>query len=325
VGDRAAEADLLLTEATVLDWAEKYGESARRVEEAQPLVAALADPVLEARCYNGLARQAFRRERMPEAVSLFIQATTLAERHGDHETRIMALLLMAHALIVTNRIDEAAARFDEVIGLCERTGDRLHLCAAYSNRVYMHSVKKSVSGTMGDLLRAVELAREVGQPIAERVAAHNLAEFLHWSGRHAEALVLARRSYALQRFLPQPVPPDALLLARIHAALGDLAEVRELLGQVHDMSTSDPLSQTQELVVAMLELVVGAASETAWAALCARARPLMPGEEYLEILYFRARAMLAQRSGVAAVLAMARPLLDEHPVWHEPFAALDPA
>src|SRR5690606_3829970 len=103
VGDIARLADIVLTEATVLDWAEQYGESARRVAEARPMVDALSDPRLEARYYNGLARQYFREERMVEAVELYERATALAESHGDDETRITALLLMCHALIDIDR------------------------------------------------------------------------------------------------------------------------------------------------------------------------------------------------------------------------------
>lgn len=265
---------------------------------------------------------------MPEAIGLLERAAVVAAAQEDDETHIVALLLLAPALVCVNRLEEAELRFEQVIALCERTGDRLHLCAAYCNRGYLWSARKSLSGMAQDLRRAVKLAREIGQPMAERVATHNLAEFLHWSGKHRDALPLARRAHALQRFLPAPVAPDMLLLARIHAALDELDAVRAMLARVRALGGAAPPVRSGGIAVAMLELVLaeaeGRASASAWERLIREAEHAVPGEELLELHYFRARAAVAgaRWHELARVLADARALVDAHPVWQASFDAL---
>ncbi len=61
-----------------------------------------------------------------------------------------------------------------------------------------------------------------------------------------------------------------------------------------------------------------------WNALVAEAGSELPGEELLEIHYFRARAAADARQWqeAAAVVMDARGLLVEYPVWREPFDEL---
>ena len=328
LGDTRLLAELILEEATALDWAEKFAASARQVEVARPLVEGAGDARLRARYWKARGRCAFRAEHMSEAVTLLGQAAALAAEQGDDETHIVALLLLAPALVCMSRLDEAEARFEEVIALCERTGDRLHLCAAYSNRGYLWSARKSLSGIAQDLRCAVKLAREIGQPMAERVATHNLAEFLHWSGKHREALSLARRACALQRFLPAPVAPDLLLLARIHAALGELDAARHMLAQVRALDDAASHVRSGGIAMTMIELVVDAAQgrvdAAAWDRLLHEAEHHVPGEELLEVHYFRARAAASGGAWdeVARIACSVRALLDAHPVWQAAFDAL---
>ncbi|MEM9491103.1 MAG: AAA family ATPase, partial [Myxococcota bacterium] len=182
LGDRDGLCELILEEATALDWAWMHDEAAQLVDGISEQISDQLPVRLQARFLNARARCHFRKEQSAEAVELYTRATELARACGDDETRIIGLLVFVSALLSEGRVAEAEMRSNEVIRLCKRTGDKLHLCAAYSNRVLLNSMKKLPQGTVADLRRAVKLARQVGQPILERVAAHNLAEFLHWSG-----------------------------------------------------------------------------------------------------------------------------------------------
>jgi serine/threonine protein kinase/tetratricopeptide (TPR) repeat protein len=329
LGDRRLEIALLLEEATALDWAERFTESAQQNQRAGAMLAELDDPVLRARHTAALGRSMFRKGQMHEAVEHLERAEALAVSCDDRETRVVALLLLGPSLVCMNQLAAAEQAFEQAIALCQAEGDRLHLCAAYSNRSFLWAARRSLSGLIADLRRTLELAREIGQPMAERVAAHNLAEYLHWSGKWSRALSLARRALALQRFLPEPVASDALLLARIHAALGDRAQAHTVLSSARSLLQKGIPPRSEELAMRMLELFLDQDHDAhergpAWNELVAAAGTELPGEELLEIHYFRARAAADARQWqeAAAVVTEARRLLVEYPVWQDPFNEL---
>jgi tetratricopeptide (TPR) repeat protein len=328
LGDVRLQAALLLELATALDWAERFSESAHKNEEAGALIASIGDAALVARHTAALGRSLFRKGQMHEAAECLAHAEALAAACGDRESRVVALLLLGPSLVCLNRLPAAEQAFEQVIALCEEDGDRLHLCAAYSNRSFLWSAKRSLSGLISDLRRTLELARELGQPMAERVAAHNLAEYLHWNGKSNRALSLARRAQALQRFLPAPVPSDALLLARIHAARGERAQAHTVLASARALWQSASPSRSEEIAMRMLDLFLsdeqGAPERAAWNQLVAAAGAELPGEELLELYYFRACAAASAREwqDAARVVTDAHALLVEYPVWQEPFTEL---
>jgi tetratricopeptide (TPR) repeat protein len=127
-----------------------------------------------------------------------------------------------------DRSKEAERRFDEVVALCTKAEDWLHLGAAFANRSLLKA-REALDRPMADLRRAIQLAREVGNPWSERIATYNVAELLHWRGEADEALVLARRARMLEeRFIERPIPDSALLIGRIQVARGDYDEARRL-------------------------------------------------------------------------------------------------
>ena len=177
LGDDKARAELLLEEATALDWEWQFQESAQRVEEVRSLIETARDPRLQAVYLCALGRCSLRQERMAEAVELLDKAVSLARACADDEVHILALITLAAALIWDTRYERALERYEELIALCEQTSDRFHLCTAYANKglVWTEGAEARVES---DLSTAIQLAREVGQPIIERSANHNLAEFL---------------------------------------------------------------------------------------------------------------------------------------------------
>ncbi|MCG8421150.1 MAG: protein kinase [Proteobacteria bacterium] len=328
LNDRHAQADLLLAEATALDWTDDYMTSPQRVEEARSLVQQLDDTRLKTRYVMALGRSRFRQEKWDEAASLLRHASTAAAKLGDYETHATALLLLAPSLVMEDKHDEAAVRFDEVIDLCSRVGDRVHLAAAYCNRA--GAAQQPSPDVACDLERAVELAREIGHPFIERVASYNLAEYLFRSGDHAKALPLARRAKVLQeRFVPEPVVGDDLLLARIHAARGELSPARICLRLVQNLVGADETA-TYRFMIHALDLTIGdiqddMKQQLAWDSLLDEARSShVQIFDYLELLYFRAcAAARAERwQELAEVLRDASSQLSEYQIWRHNFDAM---
>jgi tetratricopeptide (TPR) repeat protein len=356
LGDDALVAEILLEEATALDHANDYAASAERVEQARPIVERLNDRSLTVRYWVALGRTRWRQERVPETIELLSRGADGAKANGDYGTRVVALLLLCCSLSVAGNVDEAIVRFIEVIELCMKVEDRLHLGMAYLNRVLLWLARKSLREGIRDLRRAIQLARDVGNPWLERAATANTAELLHWSGEHDEAVTLARRSCVLaERFVERPVYEDWLLLARIQLMRGQYSSARTALRKIADRcspSSASPtalaLFRTIELVLKELappaldqdgETLTPPADELAsasqpgaswsgngdWEDVLAKAQSSLLAEELLEILYWRARVALhrGRRSEAAAALEQAREPLVGSPGFHARFRQLE--
>ncbi|WP_428262332.1 protein kinase domain-containing protein [Haliangium sp.] len=327
LGERVAVAQLLLQLSTAFDWAGEYDASARCVDEALCARDALA-PVerpatLEPRLRLAQGRTLWRRERVPEAIEALAEAAEAAHGVGDTETDGIANLLLASALVLVGRLEEAEERFALVIAICRRSGDNLHLSGAFADRMFLWSARRQTARAVSDLRRAIELAREIGNVAPEAIATHNLAELLYWSGEDDESLLLAARALRLhRRFGESSIPEYALLVARIHAARGESAEAWAHLAWVdarHDQGGHSPATQILER---MLHLVltgqVPGHLDAAWDELIDDARAAeVPGEELVELLWWRAR--LAVRGGrwqlAEAALAEAHALTAKVPIW----------
>ena len=361
LGDDLLLAEVLLEEATALDHANDHAESADRVEMARPIVERLNDNALTVRYWVALGRTCWRQERVTEAIELLGRGADAAKANGDYGTRVVALLLLSCSLAVASRIDDAVIRYIEVIELCMKVEDRLHLGMAYLNRVLLWLARKSLREGIRDLRRAIQLARDVGNPWLERAATANTAELLHWSGEHDEAVTLARRSCVLaERFVERPVYEDWLLLARIQVMRGQYSSARTALRKIADRCSPSSASPTALALFRTLELVLqelggpvsgrdtgpstlptGAAEEVAsgsqsglswsgdgdWEDVLAKAQSSLLVEELLEILYWRMRVAIHRgRLGeAAAALQQAREPLTGSPGFHARFQKLEEA
>ncbi|WP_437292019.1 serine/threonine-protein kinase [Sorangium sp. So ce406] len=289
-------ADLLLEEATILDWCDDFADSQALVDQARPLVERLGDAGMEVRCEVAVGRGHFRRQELDDAIARLAPAARRAEALGDHESCVIALLLLAPALVCAGRVDDAEARFEEVIERCARAGDRLHLGVALMNRLAVRLMREDPDGALSDLRTAVALARELGSAFLERGPTHNLAELLYWSGELDEALPLALRAWELQqRFFGAGLAPDyALLVARIHCARGELDDARRHLDWVRARADVDALPPAARALVRLCALVVegGDAQDDAWAALVAEVSEAALLSEHIEALCFAAAAAL---------------------------------
>lgn len=289
--DEARVVDLLLEEATVRDWMEDVGGSVARTQEALERIESLDDPRLSLRLTLARGRLHVRQGEWEAAARLLSSAVEGAVLAREHETQVVALSLLGSALTFLDRVEEARARFDESRARCEETGDALHLSATLTNRVLLWLRLGDVERMEADLRRAISLGRELGHAQAERCATFNLAEVLYMQSRLEEALPLARRAHELgvRFFREQPVPLDALLIARVSAAMGDRGEAARQLRWIETHCPPEALPPTAimrrlvQLQVRPPELGGGWSGE-AWRALVAEAEGCASADEKAEIL-----------------------------------------
>ncbi|MCY1014735.1 serine/threonine-protein kinase PknK [Pyxidicoccus sp. MSG2] len=298
--DVALQVDLLLEEATARDWMEDVDGSAACTREALERIEQLDDPRLSLRCTLARGRLHVRQGEWGAAARVLTSAVEGAERARDHETLVVAGALLGSALTFLDRTEEAATRFDEALTRCEETGDALHLAATLINRVLLWLRLGDVGRMEEDLRRAMALGRELGHAQVERWSTFNLAEVLYMQGRLEEALPLARRVHELgvRFFREHPVPVDALLLARIGAALGDLAEAARQLRWIESHCPPESLPPTA-VMRRLVELQVredspgsAAPDAQAWQALAEDADTYASADEKAEILLQAARGAL---------------------------------
>ncbi|WP_375768853.1 protein kinase [Archangium gephyra] len=327
----ALEVDLLLEEATVLDWLEDAEGTAARTAEALDKAESLDDPRLSVRCSLARARQAWRQGDWARATRLLTATVEAAMLARDTETRVIALMMQGTGLALAGEVDASARAFDEGLALCRKEGDALHEAATLINRPFLWRAKGDVEAALEDLRRSTALARELGHPQVERWASGNLAEFLHWMGHTGEASRLARRAHELGvRFFDEhPVAVDAVLLARVCAARGELAEARKLLAW---LSARCRPEQTPPNTLALWHLVelqareaeAGTRDAAAWKALAEESQPNTSGDELTEVLYQATLSALRAgcRDEAHAWLAQAESTAAASPLWRSRLDAL---
>jgi tetratricopeptide (TPR) repeat protein len=308
-GDAWLEIEVLLEQATALDWSDDYAGSAAIAERAlgrqrQAGISELQSEVLLAR-----ARSAFRQGRFAEVVASLDEVVELARRHGHAETETIALVILGVALAEAKQFERAEAVFSDLIALCERRDDRFHLGAAYANRIILWTLVSQSDRAEADLRTAIQLARETGHATLERNATHNLAEQQLWQGALDEALSLARRALSLHRGHGEGSTwVDELLLARILAARDELDEARGLVGALAQLTEPD-IGEDNRVVVGVLQSCVAHSPLPVWDDWLARAGGLADDVRLeLALLALRHRALSSERLGEMRTLAQRQPV-----------------
>ncbi|WP_437922955.1 protein kinase [Sorangium sp. So ce291] len=314
-GDLGRAAELLLEEATALDWLEDFPASAAAAARAAELCAGLGDARLDARCLLASGRSDCRSQRVDAGIPRLEQAARDALALGDHEAHVIARNLLVGSLSVAGRLDEAERHGDAVVEACLRAGDAFHLCGVYINRVFMWMKRHEEDRALVEQREAVRLARELGHAQLERMATLNLAEMRYWMGAPDEALPLARRSLDLQRrfFNQRPSPDDALLLARIHLARGERDEAARHLAEARASVPEPDLTPCARTLARLVQLTLetlddraaGRFDAAAWRALVDEARRTEVMHERAEALHSAVVSALRAGAGGEARLFLA--------------------
>ncbi|WP_437727087.1 serine/threonine-protein kinase [Sorangium sp. So ce861] len=331
-------AEALLEEATALDWAGAWEESAARVEEVIPLLDVRedhADAGLAARFEVAAGRSSFRKGNLEDALERLTHGVERV-RGADHDTHVIGLTLLACVLVRCGHLDEAEQRFDEAVRACEERGDRVHLGAALVRRAELWPALDAPDRGIADLKRAVQLAREEANAWAEREATIKLAEQLYLWGREDEALPLVRQVRSLdEQFKDRPVYGSALLLARIHAMRDEHADASRQLRWLRAQGAVADLPPYAQALLGVMQLAVkdprnSMESARTRAAFREEGEPSgelgsgLSADQRVELLYWRARALLdaGRPEDVALLLARIAPLLAESRAWRPRFAKL---
>jgi tetratricopeptide (TPR) repeat protein len=277
--DAAAQAELLLDEATVLDWTADFQASQDWVEQAEALIAKQPTLLLQARLALGLGRARFRRDAFGEAITFLEQAAAQAEALGDegYETLVIALMLLGWALTAEDHQDRAEAVFARSVALCEGRGDKLHLAAVLNNRRELRMAQKDVAGTLSDLLLAQRIGREIGQIGVEFATAFNLAELYYFIGDiEASRRHLSRAAEIEPSSSRRPI--SLLLEARLSVLAGDLDRARDAAATLEAMQAEararddvDALFTESEEVLLTVVALSATSDPAGWEALEQRA------------------------------------------------------
>lgn len=249
---------LLLERATLLDWLERYDESAEVTKEIER--AAGRAPSAAERLAIGRAR--YRRGELEEAIDWL--TPVLAD--ADRELPTVAGALVGCCEAMLDRLDAAEQSFAHAQARATALDDWVHVGVIHTNRVLLSLKRGSVEGAIADLEHAVRAARQAGHATIERWSSHNLAQFLVWRGRLDEALPLARRAHQLAEvfFAARTPISSVLLLARVEAELGDLAAARRLFATVPAERPRNASDRAMTLAVASLLGEPLEPSERAW-------------------------------------------------------------
>jgi eukaryotic-like serine/threonine-protein kinase len=307
-GDAVLEIEALLEKATALDWSDDFTGSAAATTLARERMVQVGVRWLEPEVRLAVARVVYREGRFSDAVPLLAEVVGAAHESAHRETETIARVLLAPALVESRELARAETAFEQLIALCQATGDRFHLGAAYANRTWLWAARGEVERVADDLRFVIQLAREVGQAALERIATYNLSEDLLWAGALDEALRLAHRCLSLQLGHGEGSTwPDLLLVARIHAARRATAELVNVLVQLEGVE----LGPSDALVTEALRHVAEGVEPAHWQRLLERAESILNENQWLEIATLAATANAIDEKIRASIETMAR----KSPIW----------
>jgi len=317
-GDAKAEMEILLDEATALDWMDEYTSSEKRVERARVLAESTTiSPALEARLLLGIGRSLHRFSREEDAAEALERAVDLADRLGDaaYETHVIALMVLGFIYPVLGRLDDAREAIDRTVDLCEQHGDLLHLVGAINNRALYRAYRGDRAGMHADFIRVLSLARELGHRTPELFAHYNLAECLMLMDHVDAAAPHVKRALAIEEHRAGDAsrPVVVLLAARLELARGDEEAARRILERIraHQIDAvranriDTLMVPSEDVLASMIDLATRDASALEWDELASLAARFSVGQEQIEVLEARALAAFRRRRFAEARLHFA--------------------
>jgi len=301
LGDKHEEVEVLLDEATALDWTNDYVRSEERVLEAMAIAtfALLDSPSLQVRLQLGMGRAQLRQGQWEQARTLLVAAAELARSQGDsgYESLIISLLLLGLILPNLGRIDEAQRVLEDCIAACTERGDRLHLGSAINNRRNLWVARNDLPRALEDQEHFKRLGSELGMTGWEYFAEINLGELYFQAGDTGAAAPHVARAVELERDHPEvaPRPWGLLLHARVLAYEGKDELTLQALHAIRQVLAERPgteFSAPESVLFSLVELTTRPAREEEWRALQARSDELSVEQEPLEVLELQALARL---------------------------------
>ncbi|AUX24454.1 protein kinase [Sorangium cellulosum] len=310
--------EILLDEATALDWMDDYARSKERVEEANARVKGELPPALSARLAMAVARSLHRESREEEAARQFESAAAQAEALGDegYETLVVSLLLLGFIYQGLGRLDDAGTALDRAVRMSEGRGDLLHLGPAINSRALLRACLGDNEGMILDLCRLLSISRELGLGMLELVGEFNLGEYLYLMGNLDMAMAHVERAVSLERQQrgDEARPVVQLLLARLLLYRGEEGKAREIIEAIRSQQVRAAaegregmeMAPAEEVQWSMIELATREASDAEWDELEERSARFSVGQEQIEVIEARARALSRRGRHLDGRAALAR-------------------
>ncbi|MBL8909226.1 MAG: serine/threonine protein kinase, partial [Archangium sp.] len=179
-----------------LDWMNEFAkaneESERALADGAAFEAMPSPLGRELRLARG--RLHVRAGRWHEAIEVLAPLCEHAPAHDEVETILGAHALAASVCCVLGDLARGERLFAAGLALAERHGQPVVGCALLINRPMLWMGLGRVEDALADLRAAATISRRLGHAQIERVASHNLAQYLLWLGRLDEAHALAARA-----------------------------------------------------------------------------------------------------------------------------------
>ncbi|HEX5657800.1 MAG TPA: protein kinase [Polyangiales bacterium] len=305
LGELATVRDLLLDEATVLDWLRDFPGSAALVRDAAETPGEMS-ALTQVKLAVGLARSRWRVGDAEGTVRLGAEAEARAHALGDegYESRLIALLMLGTECASLGRYEDSARYLELAISEARAHADLLHVSAALVNRGFLSYLTQNVQQFFEDMEQASHIARELGDGTVEWVSLNNSGETAYAIDDIARARSANERALQLARSLWGETSRDYLtsvmLAARIALHEQALDETRAVYDQLitrareaESRGDVEAASATDQAMLDAIELGLRGGSPDAWRALEARAQAGdVPVSERIEILQFQAAEAL---------------------------------
>ncbi len=322
LGNIDMQVELMLDEATVLDWTQDMPQSIALVRAAASLKPD-CQGLLAVRLAVGQARVKYRLGEHGACVELGARAAAQALDYGEagYEARVIALSMVAFCCALLGRLDEAGKHFDALIGEARAHSDLLHLAVAYTNRALLWVARCDTARFVEDLDQTIRTAREAGTPLMEHGARWAQAECEYVMGELRASREHSGRAIELATHLWGPsslaLASRELLVARIALYEGSLAEAESLATSIrarimwHESGEGkgDRFPSSDAVLLEMVELGAGDASAEQWDDLERRAGGAnLQAHEQVEITEIRGLATHRVGRFAESRLAFARAL-----------------
>ena len=283
--DLMAEIEILLDEATALDWLDRHKQSSKQVLRAQLLAYELErSRLINARLQLGVGRSYWRADRFERARVKLQECIGLVEEHGAeaYETLLTAYIMLGCVLSVLDDTGAASDAFERAVKLCEERGDLFHLAAALNNRRYVWVARSEVARVVEDADRCIEIGRALGITGFEFAALYNVAEVLYHQGDMNGAWPYIERAIRVEQQRATAVgagrPISVILAARVYCYLGEREQARTLWRQMDTYHKSALEARDKErqlkppeiVLVDMVDLMTRESSRAEWDELLAR-------------------------------------------------------
>ncbi len=308
MGDAPAELELLLDEATALDWTLDLRQSKERVDDAAKLAGAVNSPAFESRMLMAKGRSHWRFNELSEASTLLEEAAEKASALGDdgYETLVITLLMLGEIQVHFGRIADAEETFTRAASLCRAHQDRAHLAWSYINGRALWIARKDSARAIEEQKLGIQIARELGVLGTEYFAEYNIAELLYQSGDLEEARAHVGRTRMLEMQVggESGRPVSRILEARLLVYEKQMDAARHVLGEIRAQQSrlreqgkvEGRLIPSEEVMVNALELAardpatIPVHEEDIWESVLEQSKKYSIEQEAIEIVEMRAMA-----------------------------------